>query len=65
MERKNFIKSIGFGLVGSLVGRLALAMNKNKIIKPSMEIAKPLINNRKYIEMRTEQTRAARFDHLS
>ena len=56
MERKNFIKSIGFGLVGSLVGRQALAVNKNKIIKPTMETIKPIINNSKDITMRTEQT---------
>jgi quercetin dioxygenase-like cupin family protein len=56
MERKNFIKSIGFGFVGSLVGRQALAMNKNKIIKPTMKKIEPLINNRKDIATRTEQT---------
>ena len=56
MERKIFIKSIGFGLVGSLVGRQSLAVNKNKIIKPTMETIKPIINNRKDIAMRTEQT---------
>ena len=56
MERKNFIKSIGFGLVGSLVGRQSLAVNKNKIIKPTMETIKPITNNRKDIAMRTEQT---------
>jgi quercetin dioxygenase-like cupin family protein len=56
MERKNFIKSIGFGLVGSFVGRQALAVNKNKIIKPTMETIKPIINKRKDIVMRTEQT---------
>jgi quercetin dioxygenase-like cupin family protein len=56
MERKNFIKSISFGLVGSLVGRQSLAVNKNKIIKPTMETIKPITNNRKDIAMRTEQT---------
>ena len=56
MERKNFLKSIGFGLVGILVGRQALAVNKNKIIKPTMDTIKPIINNRKDIAMRTEQT---------
>lgn len=56
MERKNFIKSIGFGLVGSLVGRQSLAVNKNKIIKPTIETIKPITNNRKDIAMRTEQT---------
>ena len=56
MERKNFIKSIGFVLVGSLVGGQSLAVNKNKIIKPTMETIKPITNNRKDIAMRTEQT---------
>jgi quercetin dioxygenase-like cupin family protein len=56
MERKNFIKSIGFGLFGSLVGRQLLAANKNKIIKPTMETIKPITNNTKDITMRTEQT---------
>jgi quercetin dioxygenase-like cupin family protein len=56
MERNKFIKSIGLGLVGSLVGRQSLAVNKNKIIKPIMETIKPITNNRKDIAMRTEQT---------
>jgi quercetin dioxygenase-like cupin family protein len=56
MERKIFIKSIGFGLVGSLVGWQSLAVNKNKITKPTMETIKPITNNRKDIAMRTEQT---------
>jgi len=56
MERKIFLKSIGLGLVGSLVGRQSLAANKNKIIKPTMETIKPITNNRKDIAMRTEQT---------
>jgi len=56
MERKFFLKSIGFGLVGSLVGRQALAVNKNKTIKPTIEPIKPIINNKKDIAMRTEQT---------
>jgi quercetin dioxygenase-like cupin family protein len=56
MERKNFLKSVGFGLVGSLVGKQALAMNKNKIIKPTLETINPIINNGKDITMRSEQT---------
>ncbi len=56
MERKRFVKNIGVGLVGTLIGRKALAVNKNKIIKSTIETIKPVINNRKEIAMRTEQT---------
>ena len=39
MERKNFLKSISLGIIGTLIGRQSLAANNSKKIKSSKDLA--------------------------
>ena len=39
MERKNFLKSVSLGIIGTLIGRQSIAANNSEKIKSSMETA--------------------------
>jgi catechol 2,3-dioxygenase-like lactoylglutathione lyase family enzyme len=44
MERRSFIRNIGLGLTGTIVGRQAFAINGNKLIIPKMETITHVVN---------------------